>query len=62
MKKSWLNLLNEQQILHEAELIKWNTFVKFAINSLQTIKDMFTKFDTDLKNGDIKDTVLKNTS
>lgn len=62
MKKSWLNLLNEQQILHEAELIKWNTFVKFALNSLQTIKDMFTKFDTDLKNGDIKDTVLKNTS
>lgn len=62
MKKSWLNLLNEQQILHEAELIKWNTFVKFASNSLQTIKDMFTKFDTDLKNGDIKDTVLKNTS
>lgn len=57
MKENWLNLLKEQKVIHEAELVKWQGFVKSAVNLLQNIKEIYSKFNLDLKNSDdgIKD-------
>lgn len=57
MKEKWLNLLKEQKVIHEAELVKWQSFVKSAVDLLQNIKEIYSKFNLDLKNSDdgIKD-------
>lgn len=47
MKRNWLKLLKEQEALHEAELIKWQNFVKVAVNSLQNFKEIYSKFNSD---------------
>lgn len=57
MKENWLNLLKEQKVIHEAELVKWQSFVKSAVDLLQNIKEIYSKFNLDLNNPDngIKD-------
>lgn len=52
MKENWLNLLKEQKVIHEAELVKWQSFVKSAVDLLQNIKEIYSKFDLDLNNPD----------
>lgn len=47
MKKNWLKLLTEQEALHDAELKKWQNFVKVAVNSLQNFKEIYSKFNSD---------------
>lgn len=57
MKERWLNLLNQQKTIHEAELVKWQGFVKTAVDLLKNVKEIYTKFNLDLNNVDdnIKD-------
>lgn len=52
LRQSWLKLLNQQKVIHEAELEKWQGFVRAAANLLQKVKDIYTKFSVDLKNAD----------
>lgn len=52
MKEKWLNLLKEQKVIHEAELVKWQSFVKSAVDLLQNIKEIYSKFNLDLNNPD----------
>lgn len=51
MKENWLNLLGEQKMIHEIELKKWQSFVKTAVDLLENIKEIYSKFNMDLKNG-----------
>lgn len=51
MKENWLNLLGEQKMIHEKELKKWQSFVKTAVDLLENIKEIYSKFNMDLKNG-----------
>lgn len=50
MKENWLHLLGEQKMIHEIELKKWQSFVKTAVNLLENIKEIYSKFNKDLKN------------
>lgn len=49
IRQNWLKLLNQQKVIHESELAKWQGFVKSAVDLLQNIKEIYLKFHTDLK-------------
>lgn len=57
MKEKWLSLLSQQKTIHESELVKWQGFVKSAVDLLQNIKEIYTNFNLDMKrvNDNIKD-------
>lgn len=48
MKEKWLSMLHKQKTVHDVELIKWQGFVRSAVELLQNIKDIYTKFNLDL--------------
>lgn len=57
MKEQWLKLLNQQETMHEAELVKWQGFVKTVVDLLKNVKEVYAKFNLDVNNVDdnIKD-------
>lgn len=52
LKEKWLNLLLQQTTIHEAELVKWQNFVRTATDLLKNVKEHYTKFNLDLNNVD----------
>lgn len=52
IRQNWLKLLNHQKVIHEAELEKWQGFVKSAVDLLQNIKQIYSKFNSELKHAD----------
>ena len=48
IRQNWLKLLNQQKVIHESELAKWQGFVKSAVDLLQNIKEIYIKFNSDL--------------
>lgn len=49
IRQNWLKLLNHQTEMHESELVKWQGFVKSAVDLLQNIKEIYSKINLDLK-------------
>lgn len=47
-------MLHQQKSVHEAELRSWQGFVRSAVELLQNIKEIYTKFNLDLN---VKDSV-----
>lgn len=52
MKESWVELLSQQKTMHENELVKWQGFVKSAVDLLQNVREIYSKFTTDLPSVD----------
>lgn len=50
MKEKFLRMMEEQEALHEAELEKWQGFIKTAIDLLQNVKEAYAKLDLDINN------------
>lgn len=45
-------MMSQQKTIHEAELVKWQGFVRSAVDLLKNVKEIYTKFNLDLKNVD----------
>lgn len=43
-----MKLLNQQKTSHDAELVKWQGFVKSAADLLQKVKEVYLKFSSEL--------------
>lgn len=52
MKKIWLNMLDQQNTIHEAELVKWHNFIRIAVDLLENVKQIYAKFNAEINEVD----------
>lgn len=49
LRDKWLKLLQQQKYLHDAELAKWQQFIRATVKLLQQVKSIYTKFSIELE-------------